>query len=389
MTTAQGYFEPGACDLPAFEALISQQLDPQRVPHAAEIASGIPVYDMTVRSGDLADGLARRALMAEWAWVLGAGPGVFVLRRALTDHAILDAVTARYLDIIAAEKSAGGPGADHFAAAGANDRIWNSLEKLCRADPELFALYFGTPALTAAAEAWLGPGFQMTAQINLVHPGGAAQTGHRDYHLGFQSADQAARYPAHVHALSPALTLQGGIAHCDMPVESGPTKLLPWSQQFPTGYLAFHDPAFGEVFERAHVQLPLAKGEALFFNPALFHAAGANRSADIHRMVNLLQVSSPFGRAMEALDRPAMCRALYPVLQRLAAEERLGSAALSAVIACAAEGYAFPTNLDTDPPSGSLAPETQAELMQRALDAGLSPAAFEAALDAQAARRTP
>ena len=27
----------------------------------------------------------------------------------------------------------------------------------------------------------------MTAQINLVHPGGSAQQAHRDYHLGFQT----------------------------------------------------------------------------------------------------------------------------------------------------------------------------------------------------------
>ena len=47
------------------------------------------------------------------------------------------------------------------------------------------------------------------------------------------------------------------------------------------------------------MQLPLAKGDAAFFNPALFHGAGTNRSADVRRMANLLQVSSAFGRAME------------------------------------------------------------------------------------------
>ena len=34
----------------------------------------------------------------------------------------------------------------------------------------------------------------------------------------------------------------------------------------------------------------------------------------VRRMANLLQVSSPFGRAMETVDRVAMCRALFPVL---------------------------------------------------------------------------
>jgi hypothetical protein len=100
-------------------------------------------------------------------------------------------------------------------------------------------------------------------------------------------------------------------------------------------------------------------------NPALFHGAGTNRSADVRRMADLLQVSSAFGRAMEAVDRTAMRRALYPILlsQRAAgAAERT----LRNVVA-AAEGYAFPTNLDRDQPIGGLAPETQAELVWRAL----------------------
>lgn len=389
MTRQRGYFDQRDCDLAAFEALVARRVDREDVPLAAECVSGVPIYDMPARAEDLAEAGPRHSLMAEWAWVLGAGPGVFALRGALTDMAVIDAVTELYLSIIDAEKTGGASGADHFAASGANDRIWNSLQKLCLADPALFARYFGAPAITAAAEAWLGPGFQMTAQVNLVHPGGAAQEAHRDYHLGFQTEAAATLYPTHVHTLSAALTLQGGIAHCDMGLDSGPTKLLPWSQHFPAGYLAYRDPAFRAVFERDFVQIPLAKGDALFFNPALFHAAGANQSADIHRMVNLLQVSSPFGRAMEAIDRTAMCRALYPPLRELVAGGQLGPDAVASAIACAAEGYAFPSNLDTDPPKGGLAPETQAALMARALAESLSPEAFADMLDAQAARRTP
>ena len=70
-------------------------------------------------------------------------------------------------------------------------------------------------------------------------------------------------------------------------------------------------------FGAHHVQLPLRKGDLLFFNPALMHGAGANRTADRFRMANLLQVSSAFGRAMEAVDRTAMTLALYPALARL------------------------------------------------------------------------
>jgi ectoine hydroxylase-related dioxygenase (phytanoyl-CoA dioxygenase family) len=51
------------------------------------------------------------------------------------------------------------------------------------------------------------------------------------------------------------------------------------------------------------VQLELNKGDVIFFSPAIFHAAGENKSTDIQRLVNLLQVSSAFGRAMESIDR--------------------------------------------------------------------------------------
>jgi ectoine hydroxylase-related dioxygenase (phytanoyl-CoA dioxygenase family) len=384
-----GYFEATDCDIGAFTRLTEQSLDRADVPFAAEVLRNVPVYDVPELGGVLSDPLRRRALMGEWGHVLGRSSGVLVLRRAHPDPSPIDAATAVYEAVIAAEKAAGGGGADHFAKAGANDRIWNSLQKLCTADPEVFALYFGNDAIAAVCEAWLGPGYQMTAQVNLVRPGGAAQTAHRDYHLGFQTEEVAARFPAHAHDLSAVMTLQGAVAHCDMPVESGPTKLLPFSQLFRPGYMAYRRPEFREFFEAHCIQLPLAKGDALFFNPALFHAAGENRSAGIQRMANLLQVSSAFGRAMEAVDREAMCRQLYPAIRALRAAGRLDDAATDAAIAAAAEGYAFPTNLDTDPPLGGLAPETQAALFRRALAGDWSPADFEAALAAQAARRRP
>ena len=286
-----------------------------------------------------------------------------------------------YEDIIAQEKAQTGGGGDHFAASGANDRIWNSLQKLCEAAPEVFLRYFANSTIAAVCEAWLGPNYQMTAQVNLVHPGGAAQQAHRDYHLGFQSADVSASYPAHVHDVSPILTLQGAVAHCDMPVESGPTKLLPFSQAYRPGYAAWRRDDFRELFEARHVQLPLSKGDSVFFNPALFHAAGANSSRDIHRMANLLQISSAFGRAMESIDRDKMCKLLYPVAAEFIQKGRLSPADLGAAIAATAEGYSFPTNLDLDPPTNGLAPETQAAFFARALSEGMGASDFDRGID--------
>jgi ectoine hydroxylase-related dioxygenase (phytanoyl-CoA dioxygenase family) len=201
------------------------------------------------------------------------------------------------------------------------------------------------------------------------------------------SQEQALAYPAHVHRLSPVMTLQGAVAHRDMPVVTGPTLYLPHSQKYAPGYVAFHQPEFTAYFDQHFVQLPLRKGDAAFFNPALFHGAGTNRSADVRRMANLLQVSSAFGRAMETVDRRAMVRALYPVLlaQKAAgADERT----LRNAVAASAEGYAFPTNLDRDQPIGGLAPETQAELVWRALQEEWTPDALDAELTAQAQRHS-
>lgn len=382
-----GFYHDGDCDLAAFAELTAQSVDMDHIPHASAAPKNVPVYDMTVLGPMLAQPSQRRALMVEWARILLQGAGVFVLKQACPDHYVIDQATENYEQIIADERAAGGTGADHFAAAGSNDRIWNSLQKLALNSPATFTGYFANPAVDAACEAWLGPNYQMTAQVNLVHPGGQAQQAHRDFHLGFQTAAVSAEYPAHVHDLSPLMTLQGGIAHCDMPIASGPTKLLPFSQLYRPGYAAWRREDFRAHFEAHCVQLPLEKGDAIFFSPALFHAAGSNESADIHRMVNLLQVSSAFGRAMESVDRVAICTAILPALQDLAATE--SDAAVEAVLNATAEGYSFPTNLDRDPPVGGLAPKTQKAILREAVHEGWSQETLSEALADLMARQKP
>jgi ectoine hydroxylase-related dioxygenase (phytanoyl-CoA dioxygenase family) len=256
------------------------------------------------------------------------------------------------------------------------------LDKLAVADPEVFVSYYSNDVLALVSEAWLGPNYQVTSQVNVVNPGGQAQVAHRDYHLGFMDRAQAETYPAHVHALSPALTLQGAVAHVDMPVETGPTLYLPHSQKYGPGYVAYHDAAFTEYFEGHYVQLPLEKGDAVFFNPALFHGAGTNRTTDVRRMANLLQVSSAFGRAMETVDTVSVCKAIFAALVQAKADGT-ESHQLDNVVTAAAEGYAFPTNLDLDQPVRSLAPQSQADLLRQALGEGWEPGRFAAALGAQ------
>lgn len=383
------YFDVTSCDLAEFAQLTGQSLSVSDLRFASAVEKNVPVYDIAALQGVLSDPAQRAELLAEWGFVLGQSAGALALKGAYQDTAPIDRATEVFERIIAREQEAGLGAGDHFAKAGSNARIWNSLQKHCLEDPQAFALYYGNTAIAAVCEAWLGPFYQMTAQVNLVRPGGQAQSAHRDYHLGFQTAEVAARFPAHVHDLSAVMTLQGAVAHCDMPIESGPTKLLPFSQLFRPGYMAYRREDFREYFEENCIQLPLSKGDAVFFNPALFHAAGENRSSDIHRMANLLQVSSAFGRAMETVDRSAMCGVLYPAIQALRASGKLDDETTAAAIGAAAEGYSFPTNLDSDPPLGGLAPETQNALFHRALSDGLSPDAFAKALAQQDARRQP
>jgi len=382
-----GYYHEDRIDLEDFAALISRRVDINDIPNAVSAPNNIPVYDTASIADQLADTDKRRELMAEWARILHSGAGVLVVKGAQPDHQAIDEATAIYHQIIAREKNGDSGGGDHFAVAGSNDRIWNSLQKLCEAAPDTFIRYFSSVAVDAVCEAWLGPNYQMTAQVNLVHPGGQAQQAHRDYHLGFQSVEASSYYPAHVHDLSPLLTLQAGIAHDEMPVGSGPTKLLPFSQLYRPGYVAWRRDDFRACFEEHHVQLALSKGDVVFFSPALFHAAGENKSSDIHRLVNLLQVSSAFGRAMESIDRVKMCKAVYPPLCAAWQGNQLTEAQLDAVIAATAEGYAFATNLDRDPPINGLAPESQQALLKAHVLAQHNRSDFFHQLDQQAIRR--
>lgn len=380
-TTSGTWFSDRDCALDAFRALVERTTDAAAHPHARSVERNVPVYDGERLPAD------RRALQAELVRALTDGPGVVVFRGAFADAAVLDRLSAVFTALIAGQRALGGGAGDHFARPGDNDRVWNALEKTALRDPEAFTDYYANEVLALVSDAWLGPGYQVTSQVNVVNPGGAAQSVHRDYHLGFLSDAQAARYPAHVHRLSPALTLQGAVAHGDMPVETGPTMYLPYSQTYEPGYLAWRRPEFRAYFEERHVQLPLAKGDAVFFNPALFHAAGANRSREVRRMANLLQISSAFGRAMETVDREAVVNAVYPVLLQRHADG-MDERRLANVIAASAEGYPFPTSLDKDAPVDGLAPPAQADLVQRALAEQWPPRSLRDALRAAAERRT-
>jgi len=364
------------CRVEDLAAIVAEQTSLDDYPLADRVESNVLVYAApTLLAAD------RDAALAELARALSDGPGVLIVEGAV-DPDVVDRATHVFFDVIEQQRSSGTSVGDHFAKPGANDRVWNSLEKLAVADPATFIDYHGNAVIDLVSSAWLGPAYQMTAQVNVVNPGGAAQVPHRDYHLGFMSAAQIESYPDHVHSLSPVLTLQAAIAHDDTPLETGPTMLLPHSQKYPAGYLIAGRDDFAEFTTQACVQVPFAKGDAIFFNPALIHGAGTNRSADVRRMVNLLQVSSAFGRAMESVDRERIVLAIYPELLARGDDPRAELALRSA-----AEGYPFPTNLDRDPPVGGMAPPSQAALVREALSAGWTVDEVRSALKEHATKR--
>lgn len=358
--------EPPSLD--EFSKLCSRKTTPQDYPLAASVQANVPVYDLQQHS--VSDHATTSRLQDEWNHILLSGPGVFVLKGLYPDKALLDRVNAVFHAIISSEKATSK--GDHFAGAGSNDRIWNSFQKHCARDPASFLTYYSNPWLALVCTSWLGPAYRITAQVNVVKPGGAAQLSHRDYHLGFQAAEACARFPKAMQKASQLLTLQGAVAHSDMPLASGPTRFLPFSQLFDEGYMAYPRPEFDEYFLRNHVSLPLDVGDGVFFNPALFHAAGENRTQAFERSANLLQVSSAFGKPMETVETLPLIENCWVGLVSMYEEQGM-SAQVEAFVGAVAEGYPFPTNLDRRPPApGGMAPESEQEVLFRALKDGLT-----------------
>lgn len=131
--------------------------------------------------------------------------------------------------------------------------------------------------------------------------------------------------------------------------------------------MAYRRPEFDAYFLQNWVSLPLEKGDAVYFSPALFHAAGENTTSNFKRSANLIQVSSAFGKPMETIDAVPLVRECYEPLQQKFAKEGY-STEVDAFIRAVAEGYPFPTNLDRRPPApGGMAPESEQDMLGKAI----------------------
>ncbi|MCP3688537.1 MAG: phytanoyl-CoA dioxygenase, partial [Gammaproteobacteria bacterium] len=259
----------------------------QNYRYSAQVMQGVPIYNGdTLRSLTTISQIA--GLQQEWAQTWLDGAGIIVISGFYAEAEPVQAMTGVMLQLLQQENRSKSQIGDHFSQA-SNGRLWNALEKVAVLNPEAFIDYYQNPLIDMVAKAWLGPDYTVTSQVNLVPPGGSPQQPHRDYHLGFQDDDSVRRYPLHAQIMSACLTLQGAVAHIDMPVESGPTRILPYSQRYKRGYQLFRNAEFKTYFDENAIQLPLSLGDAVFFNPALMHGAGENRSSHIKRIANLLQ----------------------------------------------------------------------------------------------------
>ena len=345
----------------------SQKTLKEAYPLAESVAENIIIYDAKNITHLVGNSNQEKRLKTELNHILGKGPGVFIIRN-LYEDSVIDQSNGIFDKIIKNEATNKN---DHFAS-GSNTRIWNSLQKVAIENSEAFISYYANNILRVVAESWCGPNPQMTAQVNVIKPGSEMQKPHRDYHLGFQENEAIQEYPISTHRMSQHLTLQAVIAHSDMPLESGPTLLLPYSQQYELGYLAWRNKEFKGFFSKNAVQVPIKKGDGIFCNPALFHAAGSNSTNNFNRIANLLQISSVFGKAMERIDFIKIIKNIYPALLEHQNNNTLSKRLIENVLVCATDGYAFPTNLDYDTSSySSVHGLSMFEVTQQALQQSL------------------
>lgn len=233
-------------------------------------------------------------LKEEINYVLVNGPGILIIKN-LIDKNLVNYSNLVIDNITNKQKPTKN---DHFSN---NLRIWNFYEKFSIQSPTTFIHYHKNPILNLVVDSYLGPKYQISSQINIVKPGSKSQVFHRDYHLGLMELDEIKKYPPNIQTSSMNLTLQGLIAHSDINKINGSTKFVPFSQNNKKGYLEIKNKKIIKECEQNYLQLNLEKGDAVFFNPAIYHAAGENND-NKDRIANIFQFNSAFSKPMEKVN---------------------------------------------------------------------------------------
>ena len=82
-----------------------------------------------------------------------------------------------------------------------------------------------------------------------------------------------------------------------------------------------------------------------------------------------------------------MVTTIYPTLLKRIEQETLTQQEVEHLVAAVANGYSFPTNLDSDPPVGGNAPQTEQQLLKVALQESWTLEQLTFALSAYTQRR--
>ena len=120
------------CSYPLSDAII----------HNVVIYSGEDIRNAIEHDVQTQSQTARARFMEEIQGCLLSGPGVCVIKNLVPNRDVLDRATKALTVTIEKERCGGQVKGDHFAAAGTNDRLWNSFQKHALADPDSFVEYY-------------------------------------------------------------------------------------------------------------------------------------------------------------------------------------------------------------------------------------------------------
>lgn len=199
--------------------------------------------------------------------------------------------------------------------------------------------------------------------------------------LSHVPTDHIPAYPIMSQMASQLQTLQGAVAHTDMPLECGPTRLAPFSHQFQKGYMTLKNPEYIAIADKHMSQLPLKRGDAVIFNPACYHQPGIN-TTDNARQACLFQIANTWTVHMVLIDRQAMAKSVWPIMKSWSqqAEGRKKGAKvnghggktehqLDALISATCEDTLYPVNWRVGKVSRSKLPMTDAQATQTQVQA--------------------
>lgn len=352
----------------------NRSVSKETYPLASDIQENIPIYDLSEYAGRHTERSLVESLQNEWSHILSQGPGVVVLKKMYAIDNLEQTVDAanKIFHQIIDDETRERQSRNEDTSGNTLDRnlkAYNVFTKLAKRASQVFVDYYSNPWLALVSEAWLGPGYRFNATLNIVPPGGHAQPAHRDFHMGFFSPEKCVKFPRLLQIANQTLTLQGAVAHSDMSLPSGPTRFLPFSQLFDAGYMAHRRDEFQQYFQDNYVSLPLEKGDGLFFNPSILHAAGNNVTTDFHRCAQLIQVNSIFGKPSEWINSVPIVDKCWELMREKYRKEGL-SAQMMSLIQAVGDGYQFPVCLDNVVRNGDIfGMKTEQDLIMEGLEA--------------------